>query len=250
MTTVRRERLSMPMSRLGPPSNLPRLSLAAADAQQADAAQFRSDRTREPPWLQLGRGLHPALPGVGRLRPRPAARHADVLVLENGRLKAVVAPRSAAGCSAQGPGDRPRPGVSHPVFQPANLAALNAWFSGGIEWNGLIPGHTPFTCAPVFAGVRETPQGPILRIYEFDRIVEATWQVDLFMPADAAQLVAHGRIVNPNDGQRLAYWWTNVAAPMSAGRVSSVLPNTPSNTSGQGNNLGRCDFPRADWDPS
>ena len=84
------------------------------------------------------------------------------------------------------------------MFQPANLAALNAWFSGGIEWNGLIPGHTPFTCAPVFAGVRETAEGPILRIYEFDRIVEATWQVDLFMPADSARLFAHGRIVNPS----------------------------------------------------
>jgi hypothetical protein len=41
----------------------------------------------------------------------------------------------------------------NPVFQPANLAVLNAWFSGGIEWNGLIPGHTPFTCSSVFTPV-------------------------------------------------------------------------------------------------
>ncbi len=137
----------------------------------------------------------------------------------------------------------------NPVFQPANLAALNAWFSGGIEWNGLVPGHTPFTCAPVFAGVRETPQGPILRLYEFGRIVEATWQVDLFMPAGSAQLFAHGRIVNPSDAERLAYWWTNVAAPMEDGtRVLSPAEYSVEHI-WPGNNLGRCDFSRAN-DPS
>ncbi|RYE75700.1 MAG: DUF5107 domain-containing protein, partial [Hyphomicrobiales bacterium] len=138
----------------------------------------------------------------------------------------------------------------NPVFQPANLAALNAWFSGGIEWNGLTPGHTPFTCAPVFAGVRETPEGPVLRIYEFDRIVEATWQVDLFLPADSATLYAHGRIVNPSDEMRLAYWWTNVAAPMSEGtRVLSPADYSIEHI-WPGNHLGRCDFPLADWDKS
>src|SRR3989339_805518 len=33
----------------------------------------------------------------------------------------------------------------NPVFQPANLAKRNAWFSGGIEWNGLTFGHAPHT---------------------------------------------------------------------------------------------------------
>jgi hypothetical protein len=136
------------------------------------------------------------------------------------------------------------------VFQPANRAALNAWFSGGIEWNGLIPGHTPFTCAPVFAGVRETSRGPILRIYEFDRIVEATWQIDLFLPAGSAVLFAHGRIVNPTDAERLAYWWTNVAVPMTPGtRVLSPADYSIEHI-WPGNNLGRCDFPRSDWDAS
>ena len=86
----------------------------------------------------------------------------------------------------------------NPVFQPANLGVLNAWFSGGIEWNGLIPGHTPFTCGPVFSAVVRTERGPILRLYEFDRIREATWQVDLFLPPDEARLWAHGKIINPN----------------------------------------------------
>lgn len=89
-----------------------------------------------------------------------------------------------------------------------------------------------------------------MRFYEFDRIVEASWQIDLFMPADAPQLYAHGRIVNPNPAPRRAYWWTNVAVPMQAGtRVLSPADYAIEHI-WPGNNLGRCDFPRADWDPS
>ncbi|MEP7240581.1 MAG: DUF5107 domain-containing protein [Devosia sp.] len=158
-------------------------------------------------------------------------------------------PRWGAGCSSWLRTGRDLV-FRNPVFQPANLGSLNAWFSGGIEWNGLTPGHTPFTCAPVFAGVRETPEGPILRLYEFDRIVEATWQIDLFMPAETAQLFAHGRIVNPSAEPRLAYWWTNIAAPMSEGtRVLSPAAYSVEHI-WPGNNLGRCDFPRQDWDAS
>jgi len=32
----------------------------------------------------------------------------------------------------------------NPVFQPANLAIRHAWYSGGIEWNCGVRGHTPF----------------------------------------------------------------------------------------------------------
>ena len=39
----------------------------------------------------------------------------------------------------------------NPVFQPANLAIRNAWFSGGIEWNIGQVGHTFTTCSPLFA---------------------------------------------------------------------------------------------------
>ncbi|NLB39644.1 MAG: DUF5107 domain-containing protein, partial [Clostridiales bacterium] len=39
---------------------------------------------------------------------------------------------------------------NNPVLRPANLAARNAWCSGGVEWNCGIPGHTPLTCEPLF----------------------------------------------------------------------------------------------------
>jgi hypothetical protein len=251
MTTVRRERLSLPMSRLGPPSNLPRFrwqqpmpnkptppNFGLSDEESRHGFQWGEDSIL--PYQvsdDYDRDLQP-----GEL---------DVLVLENGRLKAVVAPSLGGRLLELKDLSTGRDLVfRNPVFQPANLAALNAWFSGGIEWNGLIPGHTPFTCAPVFAGVRETSEGPVLRIYEFDRIVEATWQVDLFMPRESAQLFAHGRIVNPNDEMRLAYWWTNVAAPMSEGTRVLAPAEYSIEHIWPGNNLGRCDFPRADWDAS
>lgn len=251
MTTIRRERLSLPMSRLGAPSNLPRFrwqqpmpnkptppNFGLSDEESSHGFQWGEDSIL--PYRvsdDYDRDLQP-----GEL---------DVLVLENGRLRAVVAPSLGGRLLELKDLATGRDLVfRNPVFQPANLAALNAWFSGGIEWNGLIPGHTPFTCAPVFAGVRETAEGPVLRIYEFDRIVEATWQVDLFMPKDSAQLFAHGRIVNPNDDLRLAYWWTNVAAPMSEGTRVLAPAEYSIEHIWPGNNLGRCDFPRADWDES
>jgi hypothetical protein len=251
MTTLCRERLSLPMSRLGAPSNLPRFRWQQPMPSKPTPPNFGLSDEESSHGFQWGEDSilpYQVSDDYDRdLRPGEL----DVLVLENGRLKAVVAPSLGGRLLELKDLATGRDLVfRNPVFQPANLAALNAWFSGGIEWNGLIPGHTPFTCAPVFAGVRETEEGPVLRIYEFDRIVEATWQVDLFMPRDSARLYAHGRIVNPNDDLRLAYWWTNVAAPMSKGTRVLAPAEYSIEHIWPGNNLGRCDFPRADWDAS
>ncbi len=251
MTALRRERLSLPMSRLGAPSNLPRFRWQQPMPNKATPPNFGLSEEESRHGFNWGEDSilpYQVSDDYDRdLQPGEL----DVLVLENGRLKAVVAPSLGGRLLELKDLATGRDLVfRNPVFQPANLAALNAWFSGGIEWNGLIPGHTPFTCAPVFAGMRDTPEGPVLRIYEFDRIVEATWQVDLFMPADSAVLYAHGRIVNPNDEMRLAYWWTNVAAPMSDGTRVLAPAEYSIEHIWPGNNLGRCDFPRADWDAS
>ena len=41
----------------------------------------------------------------------------------------------------------------NPVFQPANLALRNAWFSGGVEWNiGTTGRMTSFADAPIASG--------------------------------------------------------------------------------------------------
>jgi len=102
----------------------------------------------------------------------------------------------------------------NPVFQPANLALRNAWFSGGIEWNIGQFGHTFSTCAPLFAAAITGVHGePGLRLYEFERCKRLFWQIDFYLPADSPLLLAYTRVVNPNDADVAMYWWTNIAVP-------------------------------------
>ena len=104
----------------------------------------------------------------------------------------------------------------NPVFQPANLALRNAWFSGGVEWNIGTIGHTPFTCAPMFAAKLETDDGtPLLRLYEWERIRQVKYQLDFFLPADSQMLYVHASIHNQNDSETPMYWWSNIAVPES-----------------------------------
>ena len=45
------------------------------------------------------------------------------------------------------------------MFQPGNLALRNAWFSGGVEWNIGMIGHTPFTMEPMFVNTLTDDDG-------------------------------------------------------------------------------------------
>ncbi len=103
----------------------------------------------------------------------------------------------------------------NPVFQPCNVALRNAWVSGGVEWNGLRLGHTVYTCDSVYMGKVEVDGGVMVRIYEFDRYRECTWQVDVFLGDDAKRLYVHGRIMNPNDNDVDMWWWSNIAVGYS-----------------------------------
>ena len=102
----------------------------------------------------------------------------------------------------------------NPVFQPANLAVRDAWFTGGVEWNISIIGHGPLTCAPLFAArVRADDGSDILRLYEWDRIRHVPFQIDFWLPRDKPFLFTRPRIVNPNDHTVPMYWWSNIAVP-------------------------------------
>ena len=102
----------------------------------------------------------------------------------------------------------------NPVFQPANLALRNAWFSGGVEWNIGTIGHSPFTCAPLFAARVERPDGtPVLRLYEWERIRRVPFQVDAYLPDGSPVLFVRVRITNPNAATIPMYWWSNIAVP-------------------------------------
>ena len=102
----------------------------------------------------------------------------------------------------------------NPVFQPANLAVRDAWFSGGVEWNVSIIGHSAFTCAPVFAARVVADDGTsALRLYEWDRVRCVPFQIDFWLPDEVPFLMARVRITNPNDRTIPMYWWSNIAVP-------------------------------------
>lgn len=103
---------------------------------------------------------------------------------------------------------------ANPVFQPANLAIRNAWFSGGVEWNIGMRGHTPFTCSPLFAARVQQPDGtPGLRMWEWERIRQVPYQIDAYLPDGSPMLMVRIRIINPHDHEVAMYWWSNTAAP-------------------------------------
>ncbi len=106
---------------------------------------------------------------------------------------------------------------ANPVFQPANLAVRNAWFSGGVEWNIGMLGHFPLTCSPLFAGRVTTPDGtPVLRLWEWERLRQTPYQIDAWLPPDSGVLYVRVRITNPHDEEVPMYWWSNAAVPETA----------------------------------
>ncbi len=100
----------------------------------------------------------------------------------------------------------------NPVQQPANLALRNAWFSGGVEWNIGTRGHSPTTMDTLHAARVDGPGGsPVLRLWEWERMRDVVFQVDLWLPPESAVLLARPRIRNVNDAPVPMYWWTNAA---------------------------------------
>jgi len=136
---------------------------------------------------------------------------------------------------------------TNPVFQPANLALRNAWFSGGVEWNIGTTGHCPFTCSPIFAARLETPEGvPVLRMYEWERIRQVPFQIDVFLPDGSRVLFVSVRITNPHAETVPMYWWSNIAVPETA-RTRVLVPASEAYSFGYGGRgLARVSIPDVD----
>ncbi|AZN41876.1 DUF5107 domain-containing protein [Paenibacillus albus] len=141
------------------------------------------------------------------------AMELKTIVLENDILRAVFLPEYGGRLySLQEKSTGRELLYKNPVFQPANLAILNAWFSGGIEWNIGQIGHTFTTCSPLHAAkLRDDEGNEFLRMYEYERCKGLFWHIDFHLPPGAGQLGVYARIVNDQAAEVPMYWWTNIA---------------------------------------
>ncbi|MFI8089614.1 DUF5107 domain-containing protein [Streptomyces sp. NPDC086080] len=215
VTTIRREVLTLPAAHLGPDNPLPPLRPLDEThrIEDRDKAGLPRDMAR-----QIGYApLHSLLPvpvrdGYDRDRePRPV----DALVIENDRLRATVLPTLGGRIASLVHLPTGRELLyRNPVFQPANFALNGAWFSGGIEWNIGATGHTTLSCSPVHAARVPAPDGgEMLRLWEWERLRDLPFQVDLWLPDGSDFLYVGVRIRNPHEKPVPTYWWSNIAVP-------------------------------------
>ncbi|MGP9017458.1 DUF5107 domain-containing protein [Streptomyces sp. BR1] len=214
-TTVRRAVLTLPAAPLGQPNPLPPL-------RPLDEVHTLDDRARAGLPRDMARqiGYEPlrtvlpvrVLDGYGRERTDTAL---DTLVVENERLRVTVLPGFGGRIHSlfRKPTGRELL-YRNPVLQPADFGLNGAWFSGGIEWNIGATGHTTLACAPVHAAVVTAPDGgEMLRLWEWERLRDVPFQVDLWLPEDSDFLYVGVRLRNPHERTVPVYWWSNIAVP-------------------------------------
>ncbi|MFI2563821.1 DUF5107 domain-containing protein [Paenarthrobacter sp. NPDC018779] len=154
-----------------------------------------------------------------------APREFPAVVLENSKLRATVLPSLGGRIWELFDKDTGKQLLhTHGAPQLANIALRKAWFAGGLEWNIGTRGHSPTSCDPLHTAIVHTPDGKhVLRMWEFERLREVVFQVDIWLPEDSPVLFAAVRIRNPNDHDVPMYWWSNAAIPETA-RTRVIAP--------------------------
>ncbi|MGV9564527.1 DUF5107 domain-containing protein [Streptomyces sp. NPDC003480] len=215
VTTIRRDAVTLPAAELGPDNPLPPLRPLDETHRidDRDRDELPRDMARQIGYEPL-RSLLPARvrDGYGRRR---TPRDLDTLVIENDRLRATVLPGLGGRVASLFHKPTGRELLyRNPVFQPACFALNGAWFSGGIEWNIGATGHTALSCSPLHAARVTAPDGgEMLRLWEWERLRDLPFQVDLWLPEGSDFLYAGVRIRNPHDRPVPVYWWSNIAVP-------------------------------------
>ena len=214
MPDLRLETLTLPAASLGPPNPLPPLTSPTVKYTPINMHQNVPARVRKHIGYGCDVGVLPYRVQDQYNRERQP-REFLTIVFENDHLHATFLPELGGRLYSLIHKSTSRNLLySNPVFQPANLAVRNAWFSGGVEFNCSIPGHSPLTCSPVFfSRVRSDDGSPILRLYDFERIRQIVYQIDFHLPDTSPFLFARVRIINPHEIEIPMYWWTNIAVP-------------------------------------
>jgi tetratricopeptide (TPR) repeat protein len=207
--------VSLPAAPLGPENPLPALrpltELHRLDPR--DRMGLPADMARQIGYAPL-RSVLPVgvLDGYGRDR---APTEFEALVIENERVRATVLPGLGGRLHSLVHKPTGRELLyRNPVFQPAAFALAGAWFSGGVEWNLGATGHAAHTCAPLHAARVPAPDGgEMLRLWEWERLRDLPFQIDMWLPADSDFLYVGVRVRNPHDRTVPVYWWSNIAVP-------------------------------------
>lgn len=215
MTQIRQETLSLPVTKLFAENPLPRFA-DPADRPLLDGGLLQEEKIG----FAENTGLR-VLPY--RMQDRYAAatepQTIPTVILENDRLRATFLPGYGGRLYSLWDRQKNRECLyrnSELVIR--NLALRNAWFSGGIEWNFGHFGHTYFTCQDVFFAACTDEQGQsFLRMYEFERCKQVTFQVDFHLPMGADALSAHMRLENRLSEDAPIFLWTNTALPEEPG---------------------------------
>ncbi|MEU1821453.1 DUF5107 domain-containing protein [Streptomyces abikoensis] len=214
-TTIRRAVLTLPAASPGPENPLPQLG-TRGDVHRLDRAAMAAlppamaRRTRYAPL----RSLLPVRRRDDYTRTR-VPTDLDAIVIENDRLRATVLPGLGGRVHSLVHKPTGRPLLySNPVLQPAGFALNGAWFSGGIEWNIGATGHGTLSVAPLHAARVPAPDGgEMLRLWEWERLRDLPFQVDLWLPDGSDFLYAGVRVRNPHHRAAPVYWWSNTAVP-------------------------------------
>ncbi|MET9496522.1 DUF5107 domain-containing protein [Streptomyces sp. NPDC006552] len=215
MTVVRRAVLTLPGAALGPANPLPPLRPLdqVHEVDERSAEDLPLDMARQLGYQPL-RGILPERLRDGYGRERPPV-DLDTIVIENDRLRATVLPGLGGRVASLFHKPTGRELLyRNPVFQPAAFALNGAWFSGGIEWNIGATGHSTLSCAPLHAARVTAPDGTeMLRLWEWERLRDLPFQVDLWLPEDSDFLYVGVRVRNPHEKPAPVYWWSNIAVP-------------------------------------
>lgn len=154
-------------------------------------------------------------PQIQTYRREIREREMKTAVLENDFLRAVFLPELGGRLWELTDKETGRNLLyTNDVIRFSNLAICNAWFSGGVEWNVSLIGHTPFTTRSLYTARLTMGEGiPVLRMYEYERVRGIEYQMDFWLEETGKTLNCRMRIVNSGDEVIPMYWWSNMAVP-------------------------------------
>ena len=152
-------------------------------------------------------------------------RSFETAVLDDGHLRAVFLPSQGGRLLSLYDFDHQMDLLyRNDVLRYSNLAVRNAWFSGGVEWNIGVIGHTPLTTEQLNVAVLQNEEGgDVLRMYGFERIRGLEYQMDFWLGSTGEDhyLNCRMRVVNSTQNTVPMYWWSNMAVPeYEGGRVA------------------------------